>query len=75
MKTRSQTRQESSVNIDFDEASAAWKENKKSVGNGCYKYKCSSGLCKNVCSSPFTNVCKRHNKQNAMAKKSTQCAD
>ena len=26
------------VNIDFDEASAAWKANKKSLGNGCYKY-------------------------------------
>ena len=28
------------VNIDFDEASAAWKENKKSIGNGQYKYVC-----------------------------------
>jgi hypothetical protein len=27
-----------SINIDFDEASAAWKKNKKSVGNGCYTY-------------------------------------
>ena len=27
-----------SVNIDFDEASAAWKKNKKSIGNGCYTY-------------------------------------
>jgi len=26
------------VNIDFDEASAAWKKNKKSIGNGCYTY-------------------------------------
>ena len=26
------------VNIDFDEASAAWKKNKKSTGNGCYTY-------------------------------------
>lgn len=26
------------VHIDFDEASAAWKANKVSVGNGCYKY-------------------------------------
>ena len=28
------------VDVDFDEASAAWRENKKSVGNGCYKYIC-----------------------------------
>jgi hypothetical protein len=26
------------VHIDFDEASAAWKANKVSAGNGCYKY-------------------------------------
>ena len=29
------------VNIDFDEASDAWKANKKSIGNGQYKYVCS----------------------------------
>jgi len=44
MKTRSQTKYDNSalyeVNIDFDEASAAWKANKKSVGNGMYKYIC-----------------------------------
>jgi len=28
------------VEIDFDEASTAWKLNKKSTGNGCYKYVC-----------------------------------
>lgn len=28
------------VNIDFDEASEAWKKNKKSMGNGVYKYVC-----------------------------------
>lgn len=28
------------VNIDFDEASEAWKQNKKSIGSGCYKYIC-----------------------------------
>jgi hypothetical protein len=28
------------VNIDFDEASEAWKANKKSIGNGSYKYIC-----------------------------------
>jgi len=26
--------------VDFDEASSAWKLNKKSIGNGCYKYVC-----------------------------------
>jgi len=29
------------VEIDFDEASASWKHNKKSIGNGQYKYICS----------------------------------
>jgi hypothetical protein len=29
------------VNIDFDEASDAWKINKKSIGNSSYKYVCS----------------------------------
>jgi len=28
------------VNINFDEASKAWMENKKSIGGGCYKYIC-----------------------------------
>ena len=28
------------VEIDFDAASKAWQANKKSVGNGCYKYIC-----------------------------------
>ena len=45
MLTRSQSRYESStiyvVEINFDEASEAWKANKKSTGNGCYKYICS----------------------------------
>ena len=27
------------VNIDFDEASKAWRKNKTSIGNGSYKYK------------------------------------
>ena len=50
MKTRSQTKYEKSaiyeVNIDFDEASEAWKSNKKSIGNGSYKYVCAK-ICKN----------------------------
>ena len=32
--------QQYEVNIDFDEASNAWKYNKKSIGNGSYKYIC-----------------------------------
>ena len=44
MQTRSQTNYEKSaiytVEIDFDGASEAWKSNKKSTGNGCYKYYC-----------------------------------
>ena len=28
------------VNIDFDEASKEWRHNKKSIGNGSYKYIC-----------------------------------
>lgn len=44
MKTRSQTKYDSQaiypVFIDFDEASLAWKSNKKSIGNGQYKYIC-----------------------------------
>lgn len=44
MHTRSQTKYEGSalyeVNIDFDGASESWKSNKKSIGNGSYKYIC-----------------------------------
>lgn len=38
MKTISQTIYE--VNIDFDAASEAWRANKKTFGNGSYKYVC-----------------------------------
>lgn len=45
MKTRSQSKLEKQqlyeVNIDFDDASMAWRSNKKSIGNGSYKYICS----------------------------------
>lgn len=40
MKTRTQ----SEINIDFDEASAAWKQNKKRIDNGCYIYVCGAPL-------------------------------
>ena len=56
MKTRSQTKSQTrvtyEVNIDFDEASTLWKLNKKSVGNGCYKYICG-------CKTKTGNICKR----------------
>jgi len=48
MKTRSQTK----VNINFDESSKAWKSNKKSIGNGCYKYIC-------IKKTKSGNTCKR----------------
>jgi hypothetical protein len=42
MNTRSQTTYENKalyeINIDFDEASEAWRANKKYIGNGSYKY-------------------------------------
>jgi len=68
MKTRSQTKYENSaiyeVNIDFDEASEAWKANKKSIGNGMYKYVCSKrGKNNNMCIQrclPGEIYCKTH---------------
>ena len=67
MKTRSQTG-EFEVNIDFDEASLAWMENKKKIKNGCYIYKCEH-MCKNGkrCNYERVNnsvLCKRHLKYN-----------
>ena len=44
MQTRSTTKLTKSileVNIDFDDASNEWHKNKKSIGNGHYKYICS----------------------------------
>ena len=56
------------VNIDFDEASKAWKANKKSIGNGSYKYICCSitktGNKCNRQSLDFVHYCKTHNKNN-----------
>ena len=54
MNTRSQTKYEASslyeVNIDFDEASEAWKQNKLSIGNGSYRYLCKKrGIKNNMC--------------------------
>lgn len=44
MQTRSETAYNNGVlyevQIDFDNASKLWQENKKSIGNGTYKYIC-----------------------------------
>jgi len=50
------------VNIDFDEASAAWKANKKSTGGGCYRYICKHGN-KNCKRNPIPGCefCSKHN--------------
>jgi len=53
------------VNIDFDEASLAWKANKKSIGGGCYKYKCFHiGNKNSKCNKepvPGKEYCNKHN--------------
>jgi len=56
------------VNIDFDGASEAWKENKKSSGNGCYKYTCiafvaKTGLKCDKFSKSGCDYCAMHNKK------------
>jgi len=56
------------VNIDFDEASTSWKQNKKSIGNGQYKYICQKDktdgtICSKVCYKDMT-VCWIHRKTN-----------
>ena len=41
MNTRSKTIQSrNKVDIDFDEASRAWRANKKAIKNGCFIYLC-----------------------------------
>ncbi len=64
MLTRSQTKQQL-FTIDFDEASNAWKANKKSTGNGCYKYVCCTVKNRKQCTKkclPGENYCKTHYK-------------
>lgn len=76
MYTRSQARYDSkaiySVDIDFDAASDAWKLNKKSIGNGQYKYIClaitkSGNSCKRESMSGF-NYCSLHCEKNNQQK-------
>jgi hypothetical protein len=68
MNTRSQTRNNNNslyeVDIDFDEASEAWRANKKHIGNGMFNYICSgSTKSGNKCNrQPVLNseYCKTH---------------
>jgi len=68
MQTRSQTIYQSfplyEVCIDFDEASEAWKANKKSIGNGSYKYVCNKrGIKNKMCLKkclPGEEYCQTH---------------
>lgn len=61
MNTRSKTKQlrkpEYTVDIDFDEASAAWRANKKPTENGCFTYLC----CRKTLSG---NPCRRESLKN-----------
>lgn len=60
-----QNRLEYEVTIDFDEASAAWKTNKKSTGGGSYKYICeyrnkNNKNCR-INPIPGCDFCSKHN--------------
>lgn len=72
MNTRSQTKKMNliinkdlyTVEINFDEAIDAWRANKKSIGNGHYKYIClqktkTGNQCKRE-SLKFCDHCKMH---------------
>lgn len=48
------------IDIDFDEASRAWNENKRSIGNGEYVYICGKKMRNNrkCMKSPYeTHIC------------------
>lgn len=54
------------VIIDFDDASASWKSNKKYVGNGSYKYICSATIKNKICGKVChkqSDYCWIHRKQ------------
>jgi hypothetical protein len=62
------------VQIDFDEASLAWKANKKSKGNGTYQYVCEQQLsihrtCKNtaILGSPYCSMHQYHSDKHKIA--------
>jgi hypothetical protein len=77
MQTRSQSKNQNlttqvetfpyKVEIDFDEASEAWKANKISIGNGSYRYLCAqrgkstNNLCIKKC-LPGEDYCAVHYK-------------
>jgi len=68
MNTRSKsTKKTYEVNINFDEASEAWKSNKKYIGNGTYQYICHHKTvtgkdCKKKCLMD-SNYCVVHKKK------------
>jgi hypothetical protein len=74
MLTRSQTKTLSKalyeVDIDFDGASQAWKLNKKSIGNGSYKYICcvikANGEKCGIKCMINEHCCRRHYKKNCI---------
>ena len=64
MKTRSQTKAKATkqldIDIDFDEASLLWRQNKKHVGQGHFKYICAAvkkdgNMCGKACLTPNNN--------------------
>ena len=57
------------ININFDEASILWKQNKKSIGNGMYVYTCEA-TCKNGKSCSKKLCFKKNGKNNIL---STYC--
>jgi hypothetical protein len=60
MDTRSQSRSALySVDIDFDEASHAWRSNKVLVGEGHFAYKCDSCDRRSVKDSIYCGVHRR----------------
>ena len=65
--TPKQNKNNIKLDINFDEASAAWRENKKHIGNGVFKYICSYNTrCKRLCNigSLFCNEHLKYSKAN-----------
>jgi len=65
MQTRSQQmKPKYEVEIDFEDASNAWRSNKISMGNGMYNYRCSAtkrdGCQCSQAVSDRTDYCKMH---------------
>lgn len=46
------------VNIDFDDAAACWRDNKKKLKNGCYEYIC--GITMKNGKKCMKSNCRRH---------------